>query len=55
MQQPSDKDINRANDILIEMIGPRCGSCGGCDVEVAVKWAGEKYGWCYCGSDDNDC
>lgn len=36
-------------DALAEMIGPRCEICGGCNVNVAAKWAGEQYGWCYCG------
>ena len=43
----SDKDLNRAEDIRQEMIGPRCQDCGGVGPN-APKWAGEEYGWCYC-------
>jgi hypothetical protein len=47
-RQWTEKDEERARDIIREMIGPRCQECGGCDAEEAAKWAGEEYGWCYC-------
>jgi len=54
MTRLPESDRQLGLEIEQEMIGPRCAECGGCDINVAVKWAGEKYGWCSCEETDND-
>ena len=48
MPNPTDKQRAMAQDTLDAMAGPRCPDCGGCDMNLAPKWAGEQFGWCEC-------
>lgn len=48
------KAIAMAQDTLDAEAGPRYPNCGGCDMNLAPKWAGVHYGWCECDEETED-